>query len=92
MAKRKSKDGVLTVLETVIEFCEEEKRLGRYSFPVDQVISRVAAMTGKSERTIKRIKSKLVKDLEVQPSSSTPTTDLVKEKKSSKITLDDADM
>lgn len=91
MAKRKSKDDVLTVLETIIEFCEEENQSGHYSFPVEQVIARVAAMTGKSERTIKRIKSKLVNDLKVQPSSSTITTDPVKERKSSKITLDDAD-
>lgn len=74
----------MTVLETIIEFCEEGKQLGRYSCPVEQVISRVAAMTGKYERTIKRFKSKLakdliVKDLKVQPSSSTITTNPLKE-------------
>lgn len=65
MAKWKSaKEYVWAIYETIIEFCEDENH---YAFPVDQVIRRVAVLTGKSEKTIKHIESNLFKSLEDQP-------------------------
>lgn len=86
MAKRKSlTDDAEFIIQNILKFCEEEKRVGSYAFPVEQVVNRVVAMTGKPRRTIERIRSDLLHD-KPQPSTSAAT-----EKVSKKIVLDDAD-
>lgn len=97
MPKRKSEQSeVLTMLQNIITFCESEKAAGRYTFCVNQVISRVAAMTGKSESTIRRIKQTLHNKENEPPQSEAQcsSTDIVKTSsvnRSPRILLDDTD-
>nr|XP_022917224.1 uncharacterized protein LOC111426774 [Onthophagus taurus] len=97
MSMRKSEQSeALTIRQNIITFCENEKAAGRYSFCVDQVISRVAAMTGKSERTIRRIKLTLCNKENEPPQAEAQSSsmDIVKTsfvKRSPQILLDDTD-
>lgn len=97
MPKRKSdKSEALAMLQNIITFCENEKAAKRYTFSVDQVITRVSAMTGKSERTIRRIKQTIYnKENEApQAESQCSSMDIVSTssvKRSPRILLDDAD-
>lgn len=97
MPKRKSEQTeALTILQNIITFCESEKAAGKYTFCVNQVISRVAAMTGKSQRTIRRIKLTLSNKENEPPqaeaqSSSMDIVETSSVKRSPRIMLDDTD-
>lgn len=93
MAKANSaKDEVLILLQNIIKYCDEEKAAGSYLFPVDQVINRVVAMTGKSKSTILRIRKTLFNNNQPEPSTSKAITEKPRSRKKSHNTvLDDAD-
>lgn len=93
MAKAHSaKDEVLLLLQNIIKYCDVEKTAGSYSFPVEQVINRVVAMTGKSKSTILRIRKAMSGNNEPKPTMSTAIVEKpVSTRNHASTVMDDAD-